>query len=284
MSLPLSATIITLNEEDNLERTLEALHFVQDVVIVDSGSTDRTLRIAEKFHTRVFHRDFDNYASQKNYALEKTKFDWVLALDADEVVSPALKHEIATLFENHDQSPPDEGYLIPRLTWYLGKWIKFGGFYPNYQTRLFLKSKGKFSGGLVHEKVVLPNTPKKLKHPLYHFSYQNISDHLSFIDRYSSLFAEEEFRKGKKSSILWAFSKGCFKAFYMYFVRFGILDGKQGFVLATLGFYYNFLKYLKLFEKHQKLSVSPFFVVVDPIHNIKSDKPTKKNRDKINIR
>ncbi|TGL57092.1 glycosyltransferase family 2 protein [Leptospira ognonensis] len=284
MPFPLSATIITLNEEDNLERTLAALGFINDIVIVDSGSTDRTLRIAEQYKTRVFHREFDNYASQKNFALEQTKNDWVLALDADEVVSPALRLEIESLFQNPNKIPPNEGYLIPRLTWYLGKWIKFGGFYPNYQTRLFPKSKGKFSGGLVHERVVLPTPPKKLMHPLYHFSYQNISDHLSFIDRYSSLFAEEEFRKGKKSSIGWAFAKGCFKAFYMYFVRLGALDGKQGFVLATLGFYYNFLKYLKLFEKHQKLSVSPFLVMVDPIHNIESDKTTQKNRDKIHIR
>jgi|JI8StandDraft_1071087.scaffolds.fasta_scaffold05109_7 glycosyltransferase involved in cell wall biosynthesis len=284
MSLPLSATIITLNEEDNLERTLEALSFVEDIVIVDSGSTDKTLRIAQKYNTRVFHREFDNYARQKNFALEQIKNDWVLALDADEVVSSSLKAEIISLFENQDGMPPNEGYLVPRLTWYLGKWIKFGGFYPNYQTRLFLKSKGKFSGGLVHEKVILPTPPKKLKNPLYHFSYQNIADHLSFIDRYSSLFAEEEFRKGKRSSIQWAVAKGCFKAFYMYFIRLGILDGKQGFVLATLGFYYNFLKYLKLFEKHQRLSVSPFLVVVDSVHDVESNKSSQKNRDKIHIR
>jgi glycosyltransferase involved in cell wall biosynthesis len=284
MPLPLSATIITLNEEDNLERTLKALDFVDDVVIVDSGSTDKTLRIAGNYKTRVFHRDFDNYASQKNFALEQIKNDWVLALDADEVVSQELKREIIELFDNPNNLPPNEGYLIPRLTWYLGKWIKFGGFYPNYQTRLFQKTKGKFSGGIVHEKVYLSAPPKKLKNPLYHFSYQNLSDHLSFIDRYSSLFAEEEFRKGKRSSILWAFSKGLFKMFYMYVVRLGILDGKQGFVLAILGFYYNFLKYLKLYEKHQNILVPPFLVMVDPIHDVKSDKTTQKNRNKIHIR
>ncbi len=283
MPLPLSATIITLNEEDNLERTLQALHFVDDIVIVDSGSTDLTLEIAKKYNTRVFHRPFDNYASQKNFAISHIKNDWVIALDADEVVSPGLKEEILSIFNNPNLLQSNEGYLIPRLTWYLGKWIKFGGFYPNYQIRLFQKSKGKFGGGIVHEKVFLQNQPKKLKHPLYHFSYHNLSDHLSFIDRYSSLFAEEEFRKGTYSSIPWAFAKGAFKSFYMYFVRFGFLDGKQGFVLAVLGFYYNFLKYLKLYEKRQNLSIPPFLVMVDTVHDVKRNETTQKDRDQIHI-
>ncbi|MDZ4727308.1 MAG: glycosyltransferase family 2 protein [Leptospira sp.] len=283
MSLPLSATIITLNEEDNLERTLNALHFIDDIIIVDSGSKDKTLQIAKKFKIKVYHRDFDNYANQKNFALTKTKHDWVLALDADEVVSSKLKDEIIQLFGPLGNFPKEDGYLIPRLTWYLGKWIRYGGFYPNYQVRLFNKNKGQFGGGIVHEKVYLTKLPKKLKHPLCHFSYKNISDHLSFIDRYSNLFAEEEYRKGRKSSIFWAFGKGAFKALYMYFIRLGILDGKQGFVLAVLGFYYNFLKYLKLHEKQQNLSVSPFLVMVDSVHDIKSDKTTEKNSNKIHI-
>ncbi|EMY69234.1 glycosyltransferase family 2 protein [Leptospira vanthielii] len=279
MPLPLSCAIITLNEEDNISRTLEALSFIEDIVVIDSGSTDKTVSIAKSFGARVFYRKFVNYADQKNYAIEQTKFDWVLAIDADEVVSSGLQTEISDLFTNHKQQ--SVGYLVPRLTYYLGKWIRFGGYYPNYQIRLFKKTAGEFSGGLVHERVKLIGKPIKLKNPLYHYSYKNISDHLQFIDRYSSLFAEEEFRKGKTSSVFWAFLKACFKGFYMYWIRLGILDGKQGFVLALLGFYYNFLKYLKLYEKSN--SISSFFVMVDSVHNVKSNKPTKKDGKQVHV-
>ncbi|TGM59223.1 glycosyltransferase family 2 protein [Leptospira vanthielii] len=279
MPLPLSCAIITLNEEDNISRTLEALSFIEDIVVIDSGSTDKTVSIAKSFGARVFYRKFVNYADQKNYAIEQTKFDWVLAIDADEVVSSGLQTEISDLFTNHKQQ--SVGYLVPRLTYYLGKWIRFGGYYPNYQIRLFKKTAGEFSGGLVHERVKLIGKPIKLKNPLYHYSYKNISDHLQFIDRYSSLFAEEEFRKGKSSSVFWAFLKACFKGFYMYWIRLGILDGKQGFVLALLGFYYNFLKYLKLYEKSN--SISSFFVMVDSVHNVKSNKPTKKDGKQVHV-
>lgn len=278
-SIPLSCAIITLNEADNLSRTLSAISFVDDIVVVDSGSTDDTVEIAKSFGARVYYHKFDNYADQKNFAIEKTKHDWVLAIDADEVVSPKLKEEILDIFsKTHDNT---KGYLVPRLTFYLGKWIRFGGYYPNYQIRLFQKSEGQFSSGLVHERVKLSGKPTKLKNPLFHYSYKNISDHLKFIDHYSSLFAEEEFRKGKRNSILWAFLKGCFKGFYMYWIRLGILDGKQGFVLALLGFYYNFLKYLKLYEKSN--SVPSFFVMVDSIHDVKSKKTTKENSDQIHV-
>lgn len=278
-SIPLSCAIITLNEADNLSRTLSAISFVDDIVVVDSGSTDDTVEIAKSFGARVYYHKFDNYADQKNFAIEKTKHDWVLAIDADEVVSPKLKEEILDIFsKTHDNT---KGYLVPRLTFYLGKWIRFGGYYPNYQIRLFQKSEGQFSSGLVHERVKLSGKPTKLKNPLFHYSYKNISDHLKFIDHYSSLFAEEEFRKGKRSSILWAFLKGCFKGFYMYWIRLGILDGKQGFVLALLGFYYNFLKYLKLYEKSN--SVPSFFVMVDSIHDVKSKKTTKENSNQIHV-
>ncbi|XDD47261.1 glycosyltransferase family 2 protein [Leptospira sp. WS39.C2] len=278
-TIPLSCAIITLNEEDNLSRTLKAISFIDDIVVVDSGSTDDTVKIAKSFGARVYNRKFQNYADQKNFAITKTKHNWVLAIDADEVVSPDLKEEILAVFSKKQLDT--KGFLIPRSTYYLGKWIRFGGYYPNYQMRLFQKSEGQFSGGLVHERVKLNGIPTKLKNPLFHYSYKNISDHLKFIDRYSSLFAEEEFRKGKRCSIFWAFMKGCFKGFYMYWIRLGILDGKQGFVLALLGFYYNFLKYLKLYEKTN--SVPSFFVMVDSVHDIKGKKSTKKNSDQIHV-
>jgi len=269
MALSLSCAIITFNERDNIERTLQAIDFIEDIVVVDSGSTDGTLEILRTFpKIKLEVRTFESYQIQKNYAISLTKAPWVLALDADEVVSPELKEEILNLMEEESI----DGFQIPRLTRYLGTWIRHGGWYPNHQIRLFRKHKGRFKGGLVHEKVELNGNLGTLNNPLFHFSYKNISDHIQFIDRYSDLFSEEEFRKGSKSSVLWAIGKGFFKMLWMYFFRFGFLDGKPGIILAILGFYYNFLKYVKLYEKQRQTLVSPLFVVVDPAHDVEREK------------
>ncbi|MCG6194546.1 glycosyltransferase family 2 protein [Leptospira sp. FAT2] len=244
--LPLSVCIITLNEEDNLERCLKPLDFVSEIIVVDSGSKDKTVEIAKKYKAKVHKKKFDDYVSQKNFALSLVKNEWVLTLDADEEVSPDLKEEILSLFANG--LPSGDGYSTPRLTWYLGKWIRHGGWYPNRRIRLFQKSKGKFGGGLVHETVQVSGICKKLNSPVYHYSYRNIGDHIRYINSYSELGAQEKFRAGKTSGLFHAFMEGFYKAFWMYVIRFGFLDGKQGFVLALFGFYYNFLKYIKLYE------------------------------------
>ncbi|MDL5246946.1 glycosyltransferase family 2 protein [Leptospira weilii] len=250
MRLPLSVCIITLNEQDNIERCLRPLNFVSEIIVVDSGSKDKTVEIAKKHKARVYKRKFDDYVSQKNFALSLAKNEWVLTLDADEEVSPELKEEILALFQNG--LPAVDGYSTPRLTWYLGKWIRHGGWYPNRRIRLFHKSKGKFGGGLVHETIQLQSICKKLNSPVYHYSYKSIGDHIRYINAYSELGAREKYGAGKSSGLFYAFSEGFYKAFWMYFIRFGFLDGKQGFVLAILGFYYNFLKYIKLYELNLK--------------------------------
>jgi hypothetical protein len=130
----------------------------------------------------------------------------------------------------------------------MGKWIYHGGWYPNYQMRLFHKKFGFFTGDLVHEKVQINGNISYLKYPIKHYSYKNIADHIKHMDHYSSLYAQENFNKGRKSSILYSFLKGISKFITMYYFRLGILDGKQGFILAILGFFYNFLKYIKLYE------------------------------------
>ncbi|MCB1179729.1 MAG: glycosyltransferase family 2 protein [Leptospiraceae bacterium] len=243
----LTACIITYNEEDNIARCLESLDFVEEIILLDSGSKDKTTEIASNFSKVKIHtRAFDNYVSQKNFCLSLSKNNWIIFLDADEVISPELKKEILSIPDfNWDYF---SGFEIPRLTFYLNKWIHHGGWYPNYQLKLFNKSKGYFTGLLVHEKVKLEGESKKLKSPLFHYSYKNISDHLKFIDRYSSLAAEEKFNKGKKSGIILSVGKSFYKFIYMYFVKFGILDGKAGLVIAILGSYYNFLKYIKIYE------------------------------------
>ena len=175
-------------------------------------------------------------------------------------------------------------FAIPRLTYYLKRWIYHSGWYPNYQIRLFHKNQGRFAGILVHETVEIKGNAKKLRQPLYHYSYKSISDHLSFIDRYSTLFAIEKYKIGKRSGLVKAVVKANYKFFYMYFVRLGFLDGASGFVIAILGGYYNFLKYLKLYElEREEKSISPLLVVVDPIHKIKSNESTQKDSDQVYI-
>lgn len=283
MHIPLSVCIITFNEEDNLENCLSQLEFADEIIVVDSGSTDDTLSIAKKYKAKVSYRKFDNYINQKNHAISLAKNDWILALDADEVVSPALKEELLSMkvedFERYS------AFAIPRLTYYLKKWIRHSGWYPNYQVRLFHKRKGNFAGILVHETVEIKGNSKELKSALYHYSYKNISDHLAFINRYSTLFAIEKFKSGKRSGITKAILKSYYKFFWMYFIRLGFLDGSVGIVIAILGAYYNFLKYLKLYElgRDEKL-ISSLFVVVDPIHKVESDKASQKNSDQVYIR
>ncbi|MGJ4786844.1 glycosyltransferase family 2 protein [Leptospira koniambonensis] len=246
MMLPISACIITLNEEDNIERCLSSLDFVNEIIVLDSGSKDKTESIAKKKGAKVVLRKFDDYVSQKNHVISLAKSPWILTLDADEELSPGLKEEIKNLFKNGE--PEEDGFIIPRLTMYMGKWIRHGGWYPNYRARLFLKSKGKFVGGKVHEAVELSGKRKKLKHPVFHYSYENLFDHVSFINRYSELAATEKFGKGKRSGLILALLEAGYKSFWMYFVRLGFLDGRRGLILAIMGFYYNFLKYAKVFE------------------------------------
>ncbi|MCB1189214.1 MAG: glycosyltransferase family 2 protein [Leptospiraceae bacterium] len=247
--IPVSVCITTFNEELKLPLCLKNLDFVDEIIIVDSGSTDKTVFIAEQYTSKIYQRDFDNYINQKNYCLSKAKNNWVLALDADEVVSLELKQELLLILQSQLVY---DGYFIPRLSFYLNRWIKHGGWYPNYQIRFFNKEKGHFSGLLVHETVQITGEITYLKNPLLHYSYNNISEHVKTINRYSDLTAMEKHKLGKKSSILFAILEGMWKFFSMFFLRFGFLDGKAGLVIAIMGSYYNFLKYIKLYELNKK--------------------------------
>ncbi|EPG73220.1 glycosyltransferase, group 2 family protein [Leptospira fainei serovar Hurstbridge str. BUT 6] len=246
MPLPISACIITLNEEDNITRCLSSLKFVDEIIVLDSGSSDRTGELAKSFGAKIVHREFDDYVSQKNHVVSLAKNSWILSVDADEEISPKLENEIREILGGRE--PEEDGFLIPRLTMYMGKWVRHGGWYPNYRVRLFKKSKGRFVGGKVHESVLLEGKKRKLKNPILHYSYQNLYDHVNFINRYSELAATEKFAKGKRTGLLFAFLKASYKSFWMYFVRCGFLDGRRGFILAIMGFYYNFLKYTKILE------------------------------------
>ena len=185
--LSLSVVIITMNEEANLARTLQSVAWADEIVVVDSGSTDRTREIAESFHAKFFVEEWKGFAAQKNFALEKASGDWVLSLDADEEVEPALADEIrSTLAAN----PSAAGFWIPRKNFFLGRWIRHGGFYPDPKLRLFRRGAGQFEDRLVHEDVQVSGPTAKLKNHLLHHAYPTLESYLEHMNRYSSLGAE----------------------------------------------------------------------------------------------
>lgn len=245
----LSACIITLNEENAIEQCIQSLSFADEIILFDSYSKDKTCSIARSLGAKVFRHTFDNYVNQKNRCLKKAKYSWILSIDADEVLSKNLQHEIQTVVRSGDSK---NGYKIPRMTFYLNRWIKRSGWYPDYSMRLVRNGYGYFKGDTVHEKLTVDGETGKLKYPMLHYSYNSISEHLDRINLYSSLIAKEKYKNGQHPSVLWAFCKSISKFFLTYFWKMGFLDGKAGFVIAVFGAFYNFQKYIKVWEMNLK--------------------------------
>ncbi|MCL6582323.1 MAG: glycosyltransferase family 2 protein [bacterium] len=245
----ISATIICLNEERNIRRCLESLDFVDEIVVVDSGSTDRTVEICRQFTDRVLYHPWTGHVQQKNYALEQASHEWILSLDADEVVTPKLKSSILHALQN-DQGKYD-GYRLNRHVFYLGRWIDHC-WYPEYKIRLFKKSKGRWTGKNPHDTVSLEGGRyRDLDGDLEHYTYQNISDHLRTIDSFSTIGAQEKFKEGKPPSLYALALNPLVRFLKLYVVKRGFLDGVPGLIIAALGSYYCFLKYAKLWEMHR---------------------------------
>ncbi len=236
--------IIAKNSERKLKDVLESVVDVADeIVVLDSGSTDRTLEIAEGFGAKIFYREFDNFVNQKNYLLELCSGEWILFIDDDEVVSDELKNSIREAVKSKKYS----GFYVNVLTNYLGRWIKHA-WYPDWHLRLVRREKARWTGDGVHEKLQVDGKVGYLEGDLLHYSYPSVSYHLKKIDLYTSIFAENAFRRGKRFSI-WKLLTSPPGAFLRrYVVKGGFLDGFEGFVLSVMAFYYTFLKYLKLWE------------------------------------
>ena len=242
----ISACVITLNEEFRLPRCLESLRFVDEVIVLDSESTDNTCKLAADFGAQIHIRKFDGFVNQKNHAVSLARHDWILVVDADEVVSPSLREEILEVLRQSGGT--HAGYRVPRISHYLGRWIRHSGWYPDYNIRLFRRDKTKFIGGTVHERAEVQGSVGTLRGHLEHYSYRNVSQHLQRMDRYSDLIAQDKHKSGERSSVTWAVLKGVSKFAITYFYRLGFLDGRAGLVIAILAGYYNFLKYIKLWE------------------------------------
>jgi len=246
MKMPgISATVITFNEEANIAGALESLRWADEVVVVDSGSTDATLEICRKYGIVPHTRAWTGYVDQKNYAVEKAANDWVFSLDADEQVSPALQQEIAGLLGSGPRHP---GYRIPRVAYFMGRWIRHGDWYPDYQLRLFDRRRGRWQGGRVHESVRLDQEPGFLKGEIHHFTYRDLSAYLRRLESYSTLAAADYHQRGKVSTPLRMLLNPTATFFKTYLLKRGFLDGAPGFVVAVMGAVSVFFKYAKLYE------------------------------------
>lgn len=238
----ISAIIITKNEEKNLYDCLSSINFVDEIIIVDSASNDKTLEIAKQFNAIInTPEDWSGFGVQKNRALALASHEWVLSIDADERISEELKLEIINVIKN----PQARCYKIPRKSWYCGKFIKYCGWSPDFVLRLFMRGSAQFSNDLVHEQVKTDEKVIELKSPIIHYSFNDFSQVLNKVDKYSTAGAQQAFNNGKKSSLSKAIVRGVWAFVRTYILKLGFLDGAHGFAIAVSnaeGTYYRYMK------------------------------------------
>lgn len=240
-----SVIVITKNEAANIEAALRSVAWADEIVVVDAGSEDRTVTLARTFTDRVVTRGWEGYGAQKNFAAGLARHDWILSLDADERVTEALAFEVRSVL---DREPLHRGYRVPRMTWYLGRWMRSTDWYPDYQLRLYDRRAGRWTDRRVHEAVAVDGPVGRLQSPLQHFAYRDLSHHLATIDRYTTLAAEQMRDEGRRAGALDLVVHPPLAFLRNYVLRAGIRDGIAGFTVSTLNAYYVFLKFAKLRE------------------------------------
>jgi glycosyltransferase involved in cell wall biosynthesis len=246
----ISAVLVTRNEAVNIDEALRSLLWADEIVVVDCGSDDDTVDICRRYTHRIFHRDWTGYADQKNFALEKASHDWIFSLDADERPSPDLINEILLLRTSGFQHA---GYRIPRVAFFMGRWLRHGDWYPDHQLRLFDRTRGRWQGGRVHESFKLLNgSPGLLKGELQHFSYRSLSDYLKRLESYTSLAAADYHDRGKTANVTALAFNPAVTFIKAYFLKRGCLDGVPGFMAAVMGSVSVYFKYAKLYELRQR--------------------------------
>jgi len=241
----ISVIIITYNEQRNIRRCLSSIDWADEILVVDSGSTDDTKKIASEFTQKVLDINWEGFGKAKDFARNRASYQWTLSLDADEVVTKDLKQEIQRVIESEEVF---NGYYIPRRSNFLGRWIKHGGWYPDYVLRLFKKDKARFTPSAVHERVETDGEKGYLKNALMHHTDPNFDHYLGKLNRYTSLAAEELFRKGKRAKVSDVIFRPLAVFLKMYFVKRGFLDGFLGFILAVSSAFHVFSKYVKLWH------------------------------------
>jgi len=246
--MKLSCVVITLNEEANLDRCLASLgDVIDEIVIVDSGSTDGTRRIAADFGARWFHQDWLGYVGQRNLALSHATCEWVLVLDADEELSPQLREEIR---ETLNGPIPQEvaGFSMPRCVLYEGRWIRHGDWYPDRLARLFQRRAARYVGAKVHERLEVEGVVAPLSHDIHHYSFRDEADHVERCRRYARLWAESRWEAGRRCGPFAPWTHCAFRWLRSYLFRGGFLDGRQGWKIAWIAALEVWLKYTILRE------------------------------------
>jgi glycosyltransferase involved in cell wall biosynthesis len=240
--IPVTATIVTLNEERNIGRAIESLRCCDEIIVVDSGSTDRTVAMAEKRGARVIVREWPGYAQQKNFAAAQAAHDWIFSIDADEALSEELEAELMALKQTCFDA---DGYSMPRLAQYLGRWIRHSGWYPDRKIRLYDRRVAKWTGEYVHESVHVDGRVADLQSNLLHFTCDSLSAHMKSLDRYTSLAAREITAQGQTPGANQLFIHPLWTGFRTFVLQRGFLDGYEGFTIAYMAALYTFLKYAK---------------------------------------
>ena len=239
----ITATVITLNEEHNIAAALESLSWADEVIVVDSESTDKTVEIARRFTDRVIVRPWPGYSAQKNFAAENAANDLIFSLDADERVSDELR---AALVELKRKDTSDfAGFEVNRRSFYLGRWIKHSGWNPDYKIRLYDRRRARWTGDFVHETLDVNGSITRLNGDLLHYTVRNASEHHLRMDRYTTLAAEKSYQEGKNASFMSLLFSPALVFFRSYFLKLGFLDGIPGLAIALFASHYQFLKTLK---------------------------------------
>jgi glycosyltransferase involved in cell wall biosynthesis len=244
--MKLSATVITKNEERNITRCLAALDFADEIVVVDAESTDRTVALARQFTDKVVINPWPGHKQQKNFAIDQASGDWILSLDADEVVTPELCSEIINARDAGFAGV--DGYYISRKAFFLGKWIAHCGWYPDFHLRLFRKTNGRFGGLNPHDIVELNGPTARFTNPMLHFTYPDLDTYIARLNSYTTIAADELFQRGKRFRLRQVTLSPLAMFAKMYLLKRGFLDGREGLLLSALSAYYVFVKYLKLWE------------------------------------
>jgi glycosyltransferase involved in cell wall biosynthesis len=247
--LPLSVTIITLNEEKNIRRAIQSVHWADEVLVVDSGSTDKTVEIAKSLGARVIFHAWPGYGQQKNFAQQQAAYHWVLNLDADEAVSEVLALEIQeALLKVQSEQITAKGFYFPRKTYYLGQWIKHGGWYPNHLVRLIDRNYASWTEPNVHEELKVRGEIVGLTQPIDHYAFTSIMDQILTNLKFSKLGSLELERKGQQPSLFRLLMKPVGKFLETYLLKRGFLDGLAGFIISVNAAHSMFLKYAYLYE------------------------------------
>jgi (heptosyl)LPS beta-1,4-glucosyltransferase len=267
-----TVTIITLNEAAHIADAIDSAAWADEVVVVDSGSTDETLAIARSKGATTQTRPWTGYVDQKNFAASLASNDWIFSIDADERIPPALASEIRALLST---PPPLSGYRVPRVTYHLGRWIRTTDFYPDYQMRLYDRRKARWQGRHVHESVMVDGPSGQLTRELEHYSYRNLSDHLDRINAYSTLAAKQMYEGGRRANAFDLLAHPPAAFLRNYILRRGFRDGMAGLTLSIVNAYSVFLKFAKLWEFQRTPNSQPAGRHANPQQS-HSERPTYK--------